>query len=338
MAIMPRADAVPTISVIVAAWQAEGHIARAVRSTLAQTERHLEIIVVDDASTDKTSERALETGDGDQRLQVIRRDTNGGPAAARNTALSLARGQWIAVLDSDDDMEAHRFETLLGVAEKTKADIVADNLLLVRENGLRVRKRPMLVGRAYDRQRSISLTDYVLGNQLAKSGHSLGFLQPIVRRATIEANPTRHRETLCIGEDYLFIAELMAQGAQLTYTSQAMYHYIYRRTSLSRQLDVQHLRSMLDADSYFTSTYAGCLSETDRSALRKRRAGLLDAKAYADLKDRLRRADLLGAVRTISTRPSGLLCLQGTVGYHMSKVVDACMGALDQRSGTAFQK
>jgi succinoglycan biosynthesis protein ExoO len=338
MAIMRRADAAPTISVIVAAWQAEGHIARAVKSTLAQTERSLEIIVVDDASADKTSERALEAGDGDQRLRVIRRDTNGGPAAARNTALSLARGEWIAVLDSDDDMEPHRFETLLAIAEKTKADIIADNLLLVRENGLNLRKRPMLVGRAFDRQRSISLADYVLGNRLTKAGHSLGFLQPIVRRAKIEANATRYRETLRIGEDYLFIAELMAQGAHFTYTRQAMYHYIYRSASLSRQLDLQHLQCMLDADSYFTAKYAGRLSDTDHNALRKRRAGLLDAKAYADLKDRLRRADLLGAVHTISTRPSGLLCLQGTVGYHMSKVVDACVGALDQRSGTAFQK
>jgi glycosyltransferase involved in cell wall biosynthesis len=88
-----------TISVIIPAWNAERHIARAIDSVLAQTRPAEEIIVVDDGSTDGTAEAVRAFG---TRVQLICQP-NGGASVARNTGIAAATGQWIAFLDADDE-------------------------------------------------------------------------------------------------------------------------------------------------------------------------------------------------------------------------------------------
>src|ERR1019366_2789020 len=88
----------PSVSVIIPAYNAGQRIARAIASALAQTRPVLEIIVVDDGSTDDTAKVASSFG---PPVQVTSKP-NGGPASARNLAASLAQGDWLAMLDADD--------------------------------------------------------------------------------------------------------------------------------------------------------------------------------------------------------------------------------------------
>lgn len=88
-----------TVSVIIPAYNAERYVARAIDSALQQTLRDTEVIVVDDGSTDRTSE-ILARYEG--RIRVIRQ-ANGGTAQASNNAVSVASGLWIAFLDADDE-------------------------------------------------------------------------------------------------------------------------------------------------------------------------------------------------------------------------------------------
>src|SRR4051794_33800451 len=88
----------PTISVLIPAYNAATHLARAVESALAQTLAPLEILVVDDGSRDRTPEIAAAFGDP---VRLIRKE-NGGPASARNRGAAEARGAWLALLDADD--------------------------------------------------------------------------------------------------------------------------------------------------------------------------------------------------------------------------------------------
>ena len=88
----------PTVSVIIPAYNAEAFIAETIQSALDQTYRDLEIIVVDDGSRDGTVTHVGAFGD---RVR-LHQQPNGGVARARNTGVSLARGEWIAFLDSDD--------------------------------------------------------------------------------------------------------------------------------------------------------------------------------------------------------------------------------------------
>ncbi|PQP34941.1 hypothetical protein C6A37_05125 [Desulfobacteraceae bacterium SEEP-SAG9] len=94
-------DSRPTVSVIIPAYNRAKVIERAINSAIAQTFRDLEIIVVDDGSTDNTRDvvQALD----DERIRYIRRENNAGPGAARNEGMRIAEGEFIAFLDSDDE-------------------------------------------------------------------------------------------------------------------------------------------------------------------------------------------------------------------------------------------
>jgi len=91
----------PLISVIVSAYNVEPFLAETLASVQRQTYREFEVIVVDDGSTDRTSEIARQFVEKDARF-ILLRQKNAGTAAARNAALKQARGEWIAFLDADD--------------------------------------------------------------------------------------------------------------------------------------------------------------------------------------------------------------------------------------------
>lgn len=96
-----RSEAPPLVSVVIPAFNRAGTIARAIASVQAQDYPTLEILVVDDASTDDTAARVAAIGD--PRLRLIRQESNGGVARARNRGMLEARGALIAFLDSDDE-------------------------------------------------------------------------------------------------------------------------------------------------------------------------------------------------------------------------------------------
>src|SRR3546814_119751 len=89
------------------------------------------ILIVDDASTDRTRQIAEYHAGRDPRIRVIRSERRRGPGAARNLALDQSQGQWIAVLDADDRYHVDRLASLLAIARHGKADIVAAHLWLV---------------------------------------------------------------------------------------------------------------------------------------------------------------------------------------------------------------
>lgn len=116
----PTVDAMPTneatwrapqplVSVIMPAYNSEAFIQDSIRSVLGQTLGSLELIVVDDHSTDGTVRAVLEAAD-DARLVLFQLPVNQGPAAARNFAIEAARGRYIAFLDADDLWTATKLE------------------------------------------------------------------------------------------------------------------------------------------------------------------------------------------------------------------------------------
>lgn len=90
------------ISVITPAYNAAKHITQTIESVQSQTYTDWEMLIVDDCSTDATAETVQSIAETDKRIRLIRHKTNSGAAAARNTALDAAKGDYIAFLDSDD--------------------------------------------------------------------------------------------------------------------------------------------------------------------------------------------------------------------------------------------
>lgn len=110
------------ISVIVAAYNIEDYVERGIASICGQTYSNLEIIVVDDGSTDSTGIICDKMASGDERVHVIHK-TNGGLADARNVGLAQAKGGYIAFVDGDDWIDAGMYEEMLGALKEQHADI-----------------------------------------------------------------------------------------------------------------------------------------------------------------------------------------------------------------------
>jgi glycosyltransferase involved in cell wall biosynthesis len=95
-----RGGAAPTVSVLMTTWNGAGFIGASIASVLAQSFADLELVVVDDGSTDATAQ--VLAGIGDPRLRVVRQAVNGGVVAARNAGFAAVRGRYVAALDHDD--------------------------------------------------------------------------------------------------------------------------------------------------------------------------------------------------------------------------------------------
>lgn len=119
-------DYVPLVSVIVPCWNLEAYLNETLQSVATQTWQRFEVIMVDDASTDGTWEVMQKWENQDNRFHAIRLPVNQGVVAARNTALAIASGEFIALLDGDDVWTADAIEHRVAVASRyPEAKVIA---------------------------------------------------------------------------------------------------------------------------------------------------------------------------------------------------------------------
>ena len=110
------------ISVVVPAYNIEKYIERCIKSILSQTYSNLEIIIVDDGSTDNTASIIDQYALKDTRIIPIHKK-NGGVSSARTEGINRASGDWIGFVDGDDVIEENMYEVLINNAKKYDADI-----------------------------------------------------------------------------------------------------------------------------------------------------------------------------------------------------------------------
>lgn len=112
------------ISVIMAAYNAERTVRRAIGSVLSQTYPDLELLVIDDGSCDGTAAAAEDMAATDARIRVLRNEENHGVAYTRKRGLDAARGEWIAILDSDDTWAPEKLEKQIALQRATGAELL----------------------------------------------------------------------------------------------------------------------------------------------------------------------------------------------------------------------
>ncbi len=139
------------ISIIVPVYKVEQLLPRCVDSLLAQTHRNLEILLVDDGSPDGCGAICDAYAGRDPRVKVIHKE-NGGLSSARNAGIDMARGEYLAFVDSDDWVEPQMYETMLSLAKKYDAPLVCagrydvDGKTLEKTKGLCPEKEEAVTG------------------------------------------------------------------------------------------------------------------------------------------------------------------------------------------------
>lgn len=133
----------PLISVIIPVYNGEKYIEKCISSLLCQTFSNIEIIVVNDGSTDRTSSITHNMQNQDDRIVVIDKQ-NEGVSIARNAALEIAKGEWIAFSDADDYYYPNGIELLFDVAKETGCKIVLGNSDRLAKDGSKSQRYPNL--------------------------------------------------------------------------------------------------------------------------------------------------------------------------------------------------
>ena len=137
------------VSIIMPAYNEARHISRSIDSVLGQTYPDWELLVLDDGSSDETPEIVKAYAQKDGRIRFYENEENMGVARTRNRGFDLAKGQWIALLDSDDIWHETKLEKQLELAEKTGADLIYCSYAMMEEKTGR-RKKDYLVPETTD--------------------------------------------------------------------------------------------------------------------------------------------------------------------------------------------
>lgn len=220
----------PLVTIIVPVYNLESYVAHGLKSLLAQTYSHLQIIVIDDASSDRSPQIVTRFAQRDRRIQAILKPVNQGVSAARNSGLEQARGELVAFMDGDDwyepDFIAHAVDVMTQGWDLIAMPFFRDdpNPRPVQEH---LRKAKQLTRKGLIRQ------------MLHPIGYIRGYLwNKVFRRDVIERLQLRFDEQMSIMEDELFTATYVMATRHFLYTGHPAYHHVVRRDSATQSLGV----------------------------------------------------------------------------------------------------
>lgn len=235
------------ISIILPVYNVEPYVGKCLESVLAQTHENLEVICVDDGSTDRSGQICREFAERDSRVVVLHKE-NGGLSSARNAALKTFTGDYVSFIDSDDWIEPDMYELLLGALKKcSEVDFSAGGYFMDYPDGRSIPARNAVEIKA----QAISPSDYLYyayQRDLYRGVAGFGCGKLFKRKFFDSPLNLRFDEAYPVGEDVYPLAFCALHSKKIFYTPKPLYHYYQRETSLSH--DIRKSLSFSDADAY----------------------------------------------------------------------------------------
>jgi len=303
------------VSVIIACYNVERYIKRAIDSGLSQQGVSVEVIVVDDCSTDGTW--GIVSGIIDSRLMSVRLPGNCGPGAARNAGIARASGEWIAILDGDDEFASGRLAQCIGRATGQRVDVVVDNLLVCCEAD--ASEFLMFPSEALAKIAQLDAATFIRGTVSNNNNYTLGYLKPVFSRRFLERHKLTYDTELRIGEDYRLMMEVLLSGAHCAVEPSAGYRYTARATSISYRISPADIRRMIKADEQLMARYkldsAAAIAQAGRTKWLKREYG------YTLLVDAIKKKDGINMLKAIALHPSCIWLLWRPLQVRIQRLV-----------------
>lgn len=239
------------VSVIIPVFNAEKFLGRVMGSVLQQSYRNLEIILVDDGSSDKSVDSCYAYASTDSRIKVVSR-ANGGPAAARNTGVANSTGEYIFFLDADDMIEPQTIEILVAAYKRFRPELVICNFSKIEANGLKIEQEITFKQGEQSFHGQLkemtfeSISDFVVhflfnpSNHLASYCWARLYRADIIKKYSISADGSMR-----LFEDYVFNLEYFQHIRKAIFINQPLYVYIMQNSQMSASMGIMDTTSLL---------------------------------------------------------------------------------------------
>jgi glycosyltransferase involved in cell wall biosynthesis len=215
------------LSIVIPVYNDEKEVGKAIASCLAQTERNMELILVDDGSKDNSLSICREYEKMDQRVTVIHQE-NAGVSVARNAGLCIATGEYIGFVDADDWIEPNMYERLLAKAAQTGAEVVMCDATTVYKNG----KAKADTITQLQENRSLKKSDFTPSLLVEMAGSAC---RCIYRGELLKNNEIRFPVGVKFSEDRIFNLYAFGHARKVYYLKESYYNrFVNRKSTVNR--------------------------------------------------------------------------------------------------------
>ena len=228
------------ITIIVPIYNVEPYLHKCIDSILAQKYNHLEIILVNDGSTDNCGAICDEYAVIDSRIKVIHQ-SNRGLSQARNVGLAKANGEYIGFVDSDDWISPHMYERLYYEIVKNETDIAACGMYIATDKDVYL-KRQSYSGIAKILTRKEALTSLVAFTKISTSAWN-----KLYKKSVLLTNPFPKGKYY---EDLYSMPDILSRCNNVVYIDTPYYYYYLRENSIVHTFSAQHLMDHFEASIY----------------------------------------------------------------------------------------
>lgn len=326
------------VSVIIPAYNTEKYIEKALASVLEQTLENIEVIVVDDCSTDNTVK--VVQSFNDPRLRLLLNSQNLGAGGARNRALEAAQGKWVAVLDSDDWYAPERLEKLVQIAEQKNAHLIVDDLNLI-EDGDNSPWGTMISesGKKITSITQISAADFVRYSIDGTKELRLGFSKPLFRRSFLVQHNIKYDPTIKVTQDFWFDMQCFLHGATFFLVPEPYYFYRARPGSLVSSDKMKRLEDECRATNDFLK-YQDYLNRNPQvlAALLTKKSETQKWLDYYRVVEPLKQGQLSAALMNMVRNPTFLNHLSSQIPKIIKRRLKSYFGEENSNQKSIFQK
>ena len=282
---MPSEPSKPSlISVIMPVYNVERYVRKAAESVLRQTYPHLELIVVNDGSTDGSPAICDELAAQDSRVRVVHQQ-NGGPSNARNAAIFLARGEFLYFLDSDDWLREDALDILVQRMRETAAELLFFDSAIVDENNT-----PDRLKHNYIRSRCYGMQDgpRMMGELNRDNAFSVSVPFLFIHKSFLDAIGLRFYDGI-LHEDVLFTFQLFVHASRVAHVQESLYF---------RRIRAQSIMTLPKTALHASGVFTACIQSLQAAS-----PALKDAALYPIVAEHLARI-FIGAMAVYHQLPA----------------------------------
>lgn len=221
------------VSVILPIYNVEKYLPKCLDSLIAQTLKDIEIICVNDESTDNSLKILEDYATNDNRINIINQK-NVGPGISRNNGIMKARGEYIAFCDPDDWIEANAYEKLYNIAKDNNADLV-EHAIVVHEEIISKKERTKIKNNLYSNEiLNVNQNPKVIFKGISAAWNKL------CSAKLIKEKNIKFSEGYC-AEDQIFSISLKVFSNKIIYIDEPFYHYLHRKSSITHKKSAVNL-------------------------------------------------------------------------------------------------